>query len=172
MRAVYLTGERIYLRAVVAADKEHAAAWLDTPFPVSAARAEKLLKDDAKPSSRVSRYVIVRSADDEVVGGLALRSYDGRRTGWAELHMAPWLSDAGALRAEALSLAVPWLRDQVEMMVVRVPLAADEEATIAAAEALGMVRSARLREFVARPGGRVDRLIYEALNPRWEVRDA
>ena len=37
---------------------------------------------------------------------------------------------------------------------------------------LGMTLSVRFREAVARPGGRVDRLTYQALNPRWEVRDA
>jgi RimJ/RimL family protein N-acetyltransferase len=172
MRAVYLTGERIYLRATVTADKDDAMGWVDSPFPVNAARAETMLKEDVQPRSNVKRFVIVRSDGDEIVGGVTLRSNDGHRTAWATFSMAPAASGADDLRAEALRLLVPWLRDQVELMVTRVPLSADQAASIAAAEALGMVRSARLREFDARPGGRVDRLIYEALNPRWEVRDA
>jgi RimJ/RimL family protein N-acetyltransferase len=172
MRAVYLTGKRVYLRATLVADRDHAMAWLDSPFPVSPARAESVLKDDAKPNTRTSRFVIVRSDGDEIVGAVKLRSRDGQRTAWAWLQMAPWLADRDELAGDALGLLVPWLRDQVELMVVRVPLAADETGTIAAAEALGMVQSARLREFVGRPGGRVDQLIYEALNPRWEVHDA
>jgi RimJ/RimL family protein N-acetyltransferase len=55
---------------------------------------------------------------------------------------------------------------------VRLTVAADQPATLAAADALGMVRAARLREWLARPGGRVDQIYCEALNPRWEVRDA
>jgi len=40
MRAVYLTGEHLYIRAMVAADMERATAWFDSPFPVNAVRAE------------------------------------------------------------------------------------------------------------------------------------
>ena len=88
---------------------------------------------------------------------------------WLRLHLAPWLDDADAWRAEALGLVVPWLRDEGEMMVISVAIDADQPRTLAAATALGMVETARLRERVARPGGRVDEFRYQALNPRWEV---
>ena len=42
----------------------------------------------------------------------------------------------------------------------------------AAAEALGMVQGVRFREGIARPGYRVDELIYQALFAAWAVRDA
>jgi len=67
---------------------------------------------------------------------------------------------------------VPWLRDEVEQMTVTVSVPADEGATITVLEELGMVRAARLREHLARPGARVDLLVYQALKPGWEVRDA
>jgi RimJ/RimL family protein N-acetyltransferase len=173
MRAVYLTGERLYLRAMMAADVEHAQAWFHETYPMNAARAKAVLEEQYKGwPVRRPRYVIARVDGDEIVGGVVMDGRDGRRCR-LEFHMAPWLPDADAVRAEVLGLLVPKLRDEVELMVVGAWVAADQPATIAAAEAAGMVVGARLREFVARPGGaRADLLLLEALNPRWEVRDA
>jgi RimJ/RimL family protein N-acetyltransferase len=175
LRPVYLRGSRLYLRAMVDADKELGAAWLDETFPVNAGRAEGVLKQEHEgPSWRRSgrRLAIALAEDGEVVGSAQVASHDGNRTCRLGFTMAPWRDDADALRAEALGLLVRWLRDGTELMVVTVELPADEPATIAAAEAVGMVRNARLREWFGRPGGRVDCLVYQALNPRWEVRDA
>lgn len=174
MRPTFLTGERVYLRAMVASDKEHAAAWFASPFPINATRAEAVLKEEHKggwPPGPL-HLVIVRTATDEVVGGATVQSWNGR-IAWLGFHLAPWLGDeADALRAEALRLVLPWLRDEREFMVVRLAVAADHPVTLAAAEAVGMVRAARLRERLVRPGGRADEFFYEALNPRWEVPDA
>jgi RimJ/RimL family protein N-acetyltransferase len=175
LRPDYLRGPRVYLRAMVAEDKERAAAWLDHTFPVNASRAEKALKDEhgggGWPRSR-RRLALARTEDDEVVGSVQVTSWDNFRTCRLAFEMAHWRDDADGLRAEALGLLVHWLRDETELMVVTVDLAADEPETIAAAEASGMVRNACLRERFARPHGRVDALVYQALNPRWEVRDA
>jgi len=171
MRIVYLTGEHVYLRPLVLADKDSASAWHPGPFLMGAAQAEKVLKDEAAGGA-ARRLALVRSQTDEVVGSVKLTSHDGFRRCWVTFHMAPSMMDADALRAEALRLIVPWLRDQMEVMVVSVEVAADEMETIAAATELGMELNVRLREFVARAGCRVDRLIYQALNPRWEVKDA
>jgi RimJ/RimL family protein N-acetyltransferase len=160
---------------MVEADKECGAAWLDATFPVNTARAESNLKDEHRGpfwdrSSR--RLAIVLDDDDQVVGSARISSRNNKRTCQIRFEMAPWRDDADALRAEALALLVRWLRDEYEVMVVGIELPADQPATIAAAETAGMVRNARLREWYARPGGRVDCLVYEALNPHWEVRDA
>ena len=170
MRIVYLTGEHVYLRPLVLADKESASAWHPGPFLMGAAQAEKILKDEGAGAAR--RLALVRSQTEEIVGSVKLTSNDGFRRCWVTFHMAPSTIDSDALRAEALRLIVRWLRDQMEVMVVSVEVAGDEAETIAAAAELGMVLSARLREFVARAGCRVDRLTYQALNPRWEVKDA
>jgi len=175
LRPVYLRGSSVYLRAMVEADKERGAAWLDETFPVNAARAEAALKEEHEGPwwLRSARRLAIALADgDEVVGSSRVRSFDRSRTCQVSFAMAPWRDDADELRAEALALLVHWLRDESEAMVVTVELPADEPATIAAAEALGMVRSGRLREWFGRPGRRVDCLVYQALNPRWEVRDA
>jgi RimJ/RimL family protein N-acetyltransferase len=170
MRIVYLTGERVYLRPLVLGDKDFAPAWHPGPFLIGAAQAENILKDEAADPGR--RLALVRRQTDEVVGSVKLRSNDGFRRCLVTFHLAPSTSDHDALRAEALRVIVPWLRDQMEVMVVSVEMAGDEAETIAAAEELGMVLSVRLREFVARAGHRVDSLMYQALNPRWEVKDA
>ena len=174
MRPPYLTGDRIYLRPMLLGDREHGAAWFDSPFPVNFARAEAFLKEEHtegwEPAPRL-HLAIVRLAGDEVIGGATVDG-PGGRTSELLVRVAPWLADGDEVRAEVLRLAVPWLRDEVEMMTVTAPIAADEATVIAAAEELGMVLGARLREHVARPGDRVDLLLYQALNPRWQVRDA
>jgi len=175
LRPAYLRGPRVHLRSMVADDKERAAAWLDAPFLANAAAAEKTLKDEHGAGSDTRsrrRLAIVRTEDGEVAGSVQVVSHDGHRTCWLDFEMAPWPPDADAVRAEALRLLVHWLRDETELMVVTVEVGADEPETIASAEAVGMVRSARLREWFGRPGGRADCLVYQALNPRWEVRDA
>ena len=175
LRPDYLRGARVYIRAMVEEDKERGVAWLDGTFPANASRAEKVLKEEhgGAPWGRARRRLaLARVEDDEVVGSVQVISWDNFRTCRLAFEMALWREDADALRAEALGLLVHWLRDETELMVVTVDLAADEPETIAAAEASGMVRNARLRERFGRPGRRVDAFVYQALNPRWEVRDA
>jgi RimJ/RimL family protein N-acetyltransferase len=175
LRPVYLRGSSVYLRAMVEADKERGGAWLDETFPVNTARAEAALKEEHEGPwwLRGARRLAIALVDgDAVVGSARVRSNDRNRTCRLSFAMAPWRDDADALRAEALAILVHWLRDEFEVMVVTAELPADEPATIAAAEAAGMVRNARLREWFGRPGRRVDCLVYQALNPRWEVRDA
>jgi len=175
LRPVFLRGSSVYLRAMVEDDKERGAAWLDETFPVNAGRAEAALKEEHQGQwwARSARRLAIALVDgDAVVGSARVRSEDRSRTCRLSFAMAPWRDDADALRAEALAILVRWLRDESEAMVVTVELPADEPATIAAAEALGMVRNGRLREWFGRPGRRVDCLVYQALNPRWEVRDA
>jgi len=170
MRVTYLTGERVYLRAMVEADKDVGIAWWPGPFLVNAARAEEWLKEEHKDiyTKHTRRYVIVRVVDDTVVGSVALQDHDHRR-GTVVFHMAPTLAEADVLRADALRLVVPWVRDDLELMVLTLICAADETETLAAARELGMEESVRLREFVARPGGRVDRVFMEMLNTPWRV---
>lgn len=176
LRAVYLSGPTVYLRAPVEGDKDHAAAWLDETFPVNAPAAEAALKEDhktpfwARPGLRL---VIVRQDGDAVVGGIKISWGSEARRCQLEFSMAVWEPEADSLRADALRIAVRWLRDDWEAMVVGVTLAGDQVETQRAAEEMGMRLHGTLREWFLRPGGRVDALIYEALNPGgWVVRDA
>lgn len=174
MRAVYLTGEGVYLRAMIADDKATVATWFAGPFPSNATQGERWLNEahtDVWVSNKPRYLVIVRVADDVPIGGVSLMVRDNRR-GQLHFAMAPWLVEADALQAEALRLIVPWVRDDLELMTLGLYLAADEPVTQAMAEGLGLRESARLREFVACPGGRVDRLFCQMLNAPWRVADA
>ena len=175
LRAIYLSGPTVYLRALVESDKEHAGAWLDETFPINAPAAESILKEEHKTPfwGRPNlRLVIVRGVGDTVVGGVRISWGSEARRCQLEFSMAPGEPDSDALRAAALRILVRWLRDEWEAMVVGVRLPADQRETIQAAEEAGMECHGRLREWFVRPGGRADALIYEALNPNWVVRDA
>src|SRR3954447_1399288 len=101
VRAVYLTGEMLYLRAMVAGDRGHTAAWFNNPFPMSPDRADRWLKE-AHPRAgqpRTIHLVVVRAADETVIGGAELKT--DYRTGTLALHIGPSLPDGDALRGEA-----------------------------------------------------------------------
>lgn len=175
LRAVYLTGDHVYIRAMTKEDAKFAIAWFNSPFPINEASAEEHLKEahgENQWEGYNRFYVIVRSADDRIVGGVVEKVW--RVVYELKFHMAPWLEpeEADALRAEALGLIAPWERDERDAMAVATEFAADQPETARAAEAAGMRLAARLRHFIARPGHRVDLLLYEALNPRWEARNA
>lgn len=170
MRVVYLTGDRVHIRPPVEADKACAIAWFNSLVPANEIRAAQSMGNQVYPYWEATEFtfIIARVADDDVIGSVHLSIGDWRVVS-VRFHMAPMLPDADELRADALRLLIPWLRDEHEFMAVRLALPDNQTVTIAAAEELDMVLSVRLREFVPVPGGRADELIYEALNPRWEV---
>jgi RimJ/RimL family protein N-acetyltransferase len=170
VRPVYLSGDRLYLRALRKEDAARATAWQPRPTPINEPAAEAYLKERHTAAlwpNDPLLLAIVRVEDDEVVGGVEVERPQGRNVRVA-VRAAPAMADAAAdaIEADALRLLVPWLREEVEAMVVTVPIAADRRESIAAAESLGMVQGTRLRQFVARAGRRVDLLEYEALKPR------
>ncbi len=182
MRAIYLMGTTVYLRAMIAADKDCGIAWFNTSlpligfghhFPVDATRAAAALKAEHQSlwSSGRHRYAIVRNSNEEVVGAM-VESASHPVMAYIGIHMAPALADEDALRAEALTLVVPWLRDERQFRLVRMCIPADQTETIEAAKSVGMAQGARLRRYVARPGARVDLLMYEAVNSEWVGKDA
>jgi RimJ/RimL family protein N-acetyltransferase len=166
---VYLTGERLTIRALVKDDAAAAIAWWPGALPTNAPVAETWLKEHHKAAwwpADPLYLAIAEAADGRPVGGVEIE-HPQDRIALLRLWIAPSFApdETDRLQAEALTLLVRWLRDEVEAWVVTVPIPADCPATLAAAEALGMVRSTRLREFVARPGRRVDLLEHQALNP-------
>lgn len=166
MQAIYLTGERIYLRAMQLSDKEHAAAWFNSLYPINATRAEAFLKEELKdPYSRTQHLAIILKETDEIAGGLTT-STNGRKA-MLSFTAAPWIADGDRLRADTLRIVIPWLRDEGSMLSITIAVPDDEITSIAVAEELGMRIGVRLREQVARPGRRVDKLIFQALGPIW-----
>lgn len=172
LRAVYLTSERLYLRAYVEEDKNQAMAWMATPFPVNPLQAEEKLKSWHKEFWPMTRHMaICLREDDSIVGGASISLFV--RNVDISLHIAPWREDADSLRGEALGIVVPWMSEEWDMVAVTIKFPSDQSETIAVAEALGMENTGRFREFYARPGGqRVDQLIYQKLNPKGEFPDA
>jgi hypothetical protein len=166
LQAIYLTGERIYLRAMQLSDKDYAAAWFSSLYPINATRAEAFLKDELKdPYSRTQHLAVILKETDEIAGGLTSRT-NGRKA-VLSFTAAPWAADADRLRADTLRLAIPWMRDEASMLSVIIAMPADETASIAVADELGMRLAVRLREHLARPGHRVDLLLYQVLGPIW-----
>jgi RimJ/RimL family protein N-acetyltransferase len=140
-------------------------AWMPGHFPANAPKAEAYFKENVKFGQRKHYLIICRTETDEIVGGVNL--WINGRIANVSFKVAPWCEDAGLIRADALRVMVPWLRDEYDLMNTAFDLAADDVDAIAAAEELGLVLGARLREWIARPGHRVDQLMYQAVNPRW-----
>lgn len=160
-KTIFLSGDTVYIRAYVDEDRETAAAWAGSPFPIGSVRGEKLLKDWHKEyRPRTRRYALCRTADDQVIGGVTV----GIRNlvGEFKVAIAPWVDNADELRAAAFELIVPWLVDEWTMVSVLAHVDSDQPLTRAAAERLGMSHQATMREVHARPGGtRADDLLFQ-----------
>jgi RimJ/RimL family protein N-acetyltransferase len=171
MLATYLTGDRVAMRAVQLADKDHAVAWFDSEFPVNSERAETYLNEEFDGMTHnKALLIIMRVEDEEIVGGVRIDLHPRHST--VTVHMAPALEDSDELRGEAVLLLIPWLRDEGEYITVSLDVAADQTWTIAAAEDAGMVQTARFREWYCHAGHRVDRLVFQAIHPRWQREEA
>jgi hypothetical protein len=168
MRVVYLTGDDFYLRPMVLDDKDHAVSWFNSPIPIGADAAETVLKEAHKNGwdEPDEMYLgVVRTSDDVLIGSAIIKN-QARRTAWLSIRSAPMIDDGERLRAKVLELVVPWLRDELEILVVRFDIPADESLMLKMAEKLEMRPAIRMREWIARPGHRVDLLGYQALNPK------
>src|SRR3712207_2189666 len=99
MRATYLTGEHIYLRAMTKADAAVAMAWRQSPFPVSQFQAEKQLEEmHQNPwQSREFLFAICRVDDDTVVGSVKVGLWGPLRAG-LQFKLADWLDRDDAAR--------------------------------------------------------------------------
>lgn len=168
--AHYLSGETIGFRAPLLADAAEAVRWLPGPFPHNTVHTERLLREgETEPwgNAGTTRLVAVARGSGQIVGGAEVER-QSNRVAWVTLSFAPEFSrdERARYHGEALSILVPWLRDELGMMTVTTAIGDDEPAVRAAAEAVGMTEAVRLRQHLARPGGRVDLLWMQALNPR------
>src|ERR671910_885828 len=85
----FLIGETLYLRGLETGDAKHAAAWRSSVFPVPAARAEEILKEDIPKQAEQHkvRLIACRIADDVPVGSVEYQYRDWRTawvTAWAD----------------------------------------------------------------------------------------
>ncbi len=178
MRPAWLTSDRYHLRPLVADDAAEVARWFPGPFPVGPAAAGSWLEEQHRWSpwddpGRVILAIIEHGStddDEEIVGSVQVTQLRARASDLS-IRVAPALSPDAEDRigAAALALVVPWLMGELEALAVTVAIAADRPATRAAADRCGMILTTRLRQHVARPGGRVDVLWYQALRPEAPV---
>lgn len=166
----YLTGEQHYLRAPVLADAEVTAAWFPDRFPVNATRAEAYLKETLTTVWSTGANIllmVVRSSDDQVVGSVRIEHPTGPAA-QVDARFAPTLSaeDMDGVQADVLAIINPWLFNEAEVLTITIGVGADQPRTLAAASVFGMTQQVRLREYLARPGGRTDLIQLQAVSPR------
>ena len=163
----FLVGDEVYIRGVEESDAVYVMNWRKSLFPVSIARGETIIKEAIpKQGQHKTTLMIVRKVDDVVVGSIVLDRWEPGLM--VDVHVNPIFGEAGQRwKAGALSLVVPWLVDEQNRPIVWLDLPADETVALAAAERLGMRRTARLREMLNRDGQRVDRLLHDYPNKEW-----
>ncbi len=170
MRATYLTGEHIYLRAMTKADAAVAMAWRQSPFPTSQAQAEKQLEEAHQNlwQTRQFLFAICRRSDDEVVGSVKLGVWGPLRA-FIQFKIADWIPapEAATFSREALRLTLKWQAGENERPIVVVVIPAWESELMAEAETLGMERMVRFRQHLLHNGERHDMYLYQFIRPDW-----
>ena len=167
----FLVGETLYLRPPEAGDAQYAAAWHDSPYPITRQRAEKIINEEfpKEGDRRIAHLVACRRDDDSPVGGAVYNVWEGR-TAFVRVTANPARAHQAAIKAEMLGIMIPWLSAEQRKMVVWAELDAPEPELLAGAEAAGMRPAACFREAIWRNGARHDQWVYELLHPRWRER--
>lgn len=171
MVAPYLFGPRIGLRAPSIDDADFITAWDDAPLPRTPDLGREMLRRTEQTpwgNAEHVRLMIIDLASRSVVGSVMIeRQHD--RIGKVRIASAPLLSAdrRDLVGGDTLELLVPWMRDELDLMVLVLEIASDREAVISRAQGLGLAEVARLREHIQRPHGRVDLLALELVNPAW-----
>jgi hypothetical protein len=169
MVASYLSGRNIGLRAPALDDAESIATWDDGSLPRDPDAAREMLRRTERTAwgnAENPRLMIVGLPSGHIVGSVMIeRQHD--RIGKIRVVPAPTLpaDRRDAIEGEVLDLVVPWMRDELDLMVLDV--ASDRTAVIARAEVHGLTEAVRLREHILRPHGRVDLVTLELINPAW-----
>ncbi len=173
MGPAYLSSDTLTLRPMQSQDAAASVGWQWSPFPVSPPRAATLLTEmhtAAWGQQAPLTLAIVERHNQDIVGAVEI-SNPRARTAAISIRAALTLglTDADSLGANVIPILIPWLRDELEMMSITLPLAADQTASTMAAEAQQMTMAARLREHIGRPGIRVDLLLYQLLGAPWSI---
>jgi len=160
----FLVGEEIYLRRIEKRDARFVMSVRNTPYPQSPAVAEEWIAQGLRDKS-FGVWTVVRRQDDRPVGSMTLHHRNVAPL--VDVHIDPLYPSAGRWMAEVYRLVVPWLRDEIHVISLQLPVAADQTEAIAALEELGCVRSACFREMLRADGRWVDLLRYVALHLHW-----
>lgn len=167
--AIYLRGALTGLRAPLLADAGDASIWYEGDVPLLPDAAESLLVAGERVpwgNNPNIRLIIVALDSGETVGGILVQR-SANRTSRLTVTVGERVPMRAQVQAEVPGLVVPWLLEEVGLMTVTIAVPADETSMLAGAEAAGMRIAVRRREYVVRPGGRVDLLTLERVNEEW-----
>ncbi|MGB3330627.1 MAG: GNAT family protein [Thermomicrobiales bacterium] len=160
----FLIGEDIYLRRIEKRDARYVMSLRDTAYPQAPSVAETWITEGLR-NKPYGVWAVVRTADDRPVGTMTL--FARNIAPLVAVHIDPQFADAGRWLAEVYRLVVPWLRDEIHVISLQLPIAATQTEAIASLEALGCLRTASFREMLRIDGHWVDLVRYTALHPRW-----
>lgn len=169
--ATYLTGRSIGLRAPSLEDAGWISAWDDAPLPRTPEVGREMLRRSEQAAWGIAEHVrlmIIDLQSGDIVGSVTIeRQHD--RIGKIRIAVASMLGldRREAIECDSLDLVVPWMRDELDLMILVLDIASDRTAAIARAEALGLTEAVRLRDHIQRPRGRVDLVTLESINPAW-----
>ncbi len=171
MVAPYLSGRSIGLRAPLPDDANAIATWDDAPLPRTPdAGREMLRRTEQTPwgNARHLRLMIIELASCQIAGSVMIERQQDR-IGKIRIIPAPLLPPdrRDEIEAEVLGLVVPWMQEELDLMVLVLDIRSDRTAAINRAEELGMAEVVRLREHILRPDGRADLVTLELINPVW-----
>ena len=170
LRATYLTGELVYLRAMTKADAANSVAWHHSAFPLAQFAAEKTLEQvhSAASERRQGLYAACRVGSNEVVGSVKTGVWAPIRV-HVSIKVEPTIPapEAGQIGAELLRLVVPWQAGEMERPVVIAFVPAWSAPMVAAAEQLGMERMVRFRQQALHNGERHDMFLFQYVRPDW-----
>lgn len=168
LHQTFLVGDEIYLRPVEKDDATLTVSWRPSLLPFSPERTENWIEEDLA-KGRQSWHVIVRKADDRVVGSVTFRSR-GPAT-YLEGYVDPFYGAQGERwKADAFRLVLPWLVDEQHRVSLQISVPANETQVIAALEEAGARQTARFRQMLSCEGQRIDQLRFEYLNRQWVAR--
>ncbi len=171
MVAPYLSGPSIGLRAPLPDDADAIATWDDAVLPRTPdAGREMLRRTEQTPwgNAQHLRLMIIDLASGQIAGSVMIeREQD--RIGKIRIIAAPLLPPdrRDAIEREVLGLVLPWMQEELDLMVLVLDIPSDRTAAISRAKELGMAEVVLLREHILRPDGRADLVMLELINPVW-----
>lgn len=167
--ALYLRGTTVGLRAPLRDDAGFVNAWHEGPRSLTPDEAEALLhKEERVPwgYNPTLRLMIVEHETRDVVGSVVVER-SAQRTCKLTVTVDVRHPRQAGIQHEAVTLIVPYLIDEISLMVVTMTLPADADALIRAAKDAGLKEVVRLREFIRRDNCRIDLLTLERVNWNW-----
>lgn len=163
----FLAGPTLHLRGLEKDDAATEAWWRPSPWIRSTEHALDEFVSDRIAESNGGRYLLVacRNHDGLVLGSLTVWSDDWQWI-FVTVFVSPMLDPrrAGAIRAEILTLAMPFLTEERGGIAAFVETPDDSPEVEAAMADIGAHRCYRLREAMLIDGKRIDSVGYGLFN--------